>query len=300
MEGYLQKENVSDMGTKRLTRDRMEYSMYLCKVCNMADSQFVGSNFAGRMEEQQVLRVGIKNFKQMGSNTATSKSLMRVLLINALSSTMAMEMPVIPSSSTPSSSSGFFSMVLAFLLTTFCLLCGFMLVTAHFGAQLQDRLQTLRMDVTLKEVLSLLKGYQGDHGLDENAEEEVPTTDAIDESEDDGHVETYREKLERYQNSGIDEISDDEFWRLVHRGALTEEDTAAFHRQYTDAHLENILRETNRLLDTRMQRLRTEFEAAAVRNDQLSMDAIENEMTECTVLGVRALYGASCKSAWTF
>jgi hypothetical protein len=127
----------------------------------MAESQFIGSSFAGRMEEQQVLRVGIKNFKQMGFNTATSKSLMRVLLINALSSTMAMEMPVIPSSSTPSSSSGFFSMVLALLLTTFCMLCGFLVVTAHFGAQPQGRLQTLRMDVALRKVFSMLKDVEG-------------------------------------------------------------------------------------------------------------------------------------------
>ena len=55
------KDNVSDLGTKRLTRDRVEYLMYLCKVYNMADSQFVGSSFAERMEEQQVLRIGIKN-----------------------------------------------------------------------------------------------------------------------------------------------------------------------------------------------------------------------------------------------
>ena len=36
----------------------------------------------------------------------------------------------------------------------------------------------------------MLKVYRREHGLDEIAEEEVPATDAIDESEDDGHVET--------------------------------------------------------------------------------------------------------------
>jgi hypothetical protein len=90
------KENVSDLGTKRLTRDRMEYLMNLCKVYNMANSQFVGSSFAEKLEEQQILRVGIKNVRQMGFNGTTSKSLMRVLLINALSSTMAMGMPADP------------------------------------------------------------------------------------------------------------------------------------------------------------------------------------------------------------
>ena len=58
-------QNVSDRGTKRLTRDRMEYLMYPCKVYNMAESQFVGSSFPEKMEKQ-VLRVGTKSFKQMG------------------------------------------------------------------------------------------------------------------------------------------------------------------------------------------------------------------------------------------
>jgi len=278
------KENVSDLGTKRLTRDRMEYLMNLCKVYNMANSQFVGSSFAERLEEQQILRVGIKNLRQMGFNGTTSKSLMRVLLINALSSTMAMELPADPLTSSSSSTSGPFGMVMAFLLTIICLLGGFLVVTAHFGAALQGRLQTLRMDVALRKVLSMLKAHRREHGLDEIAEEEIPTTDEVDESEVEDRNETYQQKVERYQNSGIDEVSDDELWRMVHHGAPDEEDTAAFNRRYTDTHLENIMRETNRILATRMQRLRAEYEAAAVRNDQLSMDAIENEMTECTHL----------------
>ena len=278
------KENVSDLGTKRLTRDRMEYLMNLCKVYNMANSQFVGSSFAEKLEEQQILRVGIKNLRQMGFNGTTSKSLMRVLLINALSSTMAMELPADPSPSSSSSTSGLFGMVMAFLLTIICLFCGFLVVTAHFGAALQGRLQTLRMDVALRKVLSMLKAYRREHGLDEIAEEEIPTTDEVDASEAEDRNETYQQKVERYQNSGMDEVSDDELWRMVHHGAPDEEDTAAFNRRYTDTHLENIMRETNRILATRMQRLRAEYEAAAVRNDQLSMDAIENEMTECTHL----------------
>ena len=241
-------------------------------------------SFAEKLEEQQILRVGIKNLRQMGFSGTTSKSLMRVLLINALSSTMAMELPSDPSTSSSSSTSGPFGMVMAFLLTIICLLGGFLVVAAHFGAALQGRLQTLRMDVALRKVLSMLKAYRREHGLDEIAEEEVPTTDEVDESDVEERNETYQQKVERYQNSGIDEVSDDELWRMVHHGAPDEEDTAAFNRRYTDMHLENIMRETNRILAARMQRLRAEYEAAAVRNDQLSMDAIENEMTECTHL----------------
>ena len=98
--------------------------------------------------------------------------------------------------------------------------------------------------------------------------------------------------------SGMDEVSDDEFWRLIHHGAPTEEDTAAYHRQYTDTHLENIMRETNRFLDTRMQRLRAEFEAAAVRNKQIAMDQIVNEMTECTHYRYSIKLLAAASSAW--
>ena len=111
-------------------------------------------------------------------------------------------------------------MVMAFLLTIICLFGGFLVVTAHFGAALQGRLQTLRMDVALRKVLSMLKAYRREHGLDEIAEEEVPTTDEVDESEVEDRNETYQQKVERYQNSGMDEVSDDELWRMVHHGAL--------------------------------------------------------------------------------
>ena len=90
----------------------------------MAESQFVGASFADKMEDQQVLRVGIAFFKQMGFNTTTSTSLMHVFLINALGNTMALDSKVVPSS-TFSSSFGFFGMMMAFTFTMFCLFIGF-------------------------------------------------------------------------------------------------------------------------------------------------------------------------------
>lgn len=94
------------------------------KNCAMAESQFVGASFADKMEDQQVLRVGITFFKQMGFNTTTSTSLMHVFLINALGNTMALDSKVVPSS-TSSSSFGFFGMLMAFTFTMFCLFIGF-------------------------------------------------------------------------------------------------------------------------------------------------------------------------------
>ena len=167
------KENVSGLGTKRLTRDKMNYLMYLCKIYNTADSQFVGSSFAEKVEEGKVLRMGIKSFRQMGLNTSSSKSLMRVLLINALSSTMAMD-PMdafapssLSASASPmsSSSSGFYSVVFGFIITFLCLLAGFIWVTAHFGAELQNRLQQMRVKSVLPNVLALLRGYASEHGI---------------------------------------------------------------------------------------------------------------------------------------
>ena len=94
------------------------------------------------------------------------------------------------------------------------------------------------------------------------------------------HEKSYEEKLRRHQSSSIEKCSDDEFWRTVHHGAPTADDPASAHRRYTGVHVENIMRETNRILDRRMARLRQEMEAAAVRSDQLSIDAIDAEMDE--------------------
>ena len=60
------KQNVSDLGTKRLPRDRMGYLMYLLKKYAMAESQFAGASFADKMEDQQVLKVGITFFQSYG------------------------------------------------------------------------------------------------------------------------------------------------------------------------------------------------------------------------------------------
>ena len=49
--------------------------------------------------------------------------------------------------------SGLLGMMMALALTILCLLVGFALVTAHFGAQLQERLQKMNMDLTLHKVL---------------------------------------------------------------------------------------------------------------------------------------------------
>ena len=60
---------------------------------------------------------------------------------------------------------------MAFIFTIFCLFIGFALVTARFGAQLQERLKVLNMDLTLRKVLAMLKGHGSGQAHDEIAAE---------------------------------------------------------------------------------------------------------------------------------
>ena len=54
------KHNPSDLGTKRLNRDRMLYLMFLCSVYDLSTSQYVGSEVNDRLEQETVRRKGIK------------------------------------------------------------------------------------------------------------------------------------------------------------------------------------------------------------------------------------------------
>ena len=56
------KHNPSDLGTKRLNRDRMLYLMFLCKVYDLGTSQYVGSEVNDKLEQETVTRKGIKLF----------------------------------------------------------------------------------------------------------------------------------------------------------------------------------------------------------------------------------------------
>ena len=87
------KQNPSDLGTKRLNRDRMLYLMFLCKVYDLSTSQYVGSEVNDRLEEQTMTSKGIKLFTLAGMNNHDAKALMRVMLISALSLTPATASP---------------------------------------------------------------------------------------------------------------------------------------------------------------------------------------------------------------
>ena len=71
-----------------------------------------------------------------GVSRSNAKTLMRIQFIHALSSRMAM-----------GAASVTMAIALAFLLTLMRLLIGFLLVTARYGPELQQRFKRIRMDL---------------------------------------------------------------------------------------------------------------------------------------------------------
>ena len=59
-------DNPSDIGTKRLTRERMLYLMYLCKIYDLSSSSFVGSDAAETVKQKEVMKQGVKVFTKHG------------------------------------------------------------------------------------------------------------------------------------------------------------------------------------------------------------------------------------------
>ena len=291
-EGFMQvgkvstKDNVSDLGTKRLSRDRMEYLMFLCKVYNMAESQMVGSSLADKIEEQNAMRVGIKMFKQVGMSSATSKSLMHVVLLNALSLGVAMDSKTMGFSCLPSN--GFevhelYKLLVACACTFVCMLLGFLWVTAYHGSQLQQRLHRLRVDFNLRKVLEILKIAWRKNSC-EGGEEEQKTEDPVvnpDEGESSDELECERDRYAMYQQSRLEKVSDDEFWRYIHHGKPDGDEGASAHRTYSNAHMESVMRETNDLLNARIRRLRREYENAELVN---AMESITDQIHEAAHL----------------
>ena len=264
----------------------MEYLMFLCKVYNMAESQMVGSSLADKIEEQNAMRVGIKMFKQVGMSSATSKSLMRVVLLSALSLGVAMDFKTMGSSSLPSN--GFeghelYKLLVACACTFVCMLLGFLWVTAHHGSQLQQRLHRLRVDFNLRKVLEILKNACRKNSC-EGGEEEQKTEDPVvnpDEGESSDELECERDRYAMYQQSRLEKVSDDEFWRYIHHGKPDGDEGASAHRTYSNAHMESVMRETNDLLNARIRRLRREYENAELVN---AMESITDQIHEAAHL----------------
>eukprot|EP00435_Cladocopium_sp_Y103_P029261 s2759_g7.t1 len=265
----------------------MEYLMFLCKVCNMEESQLVGSSLAEKVEEQQAMRVRVKMFKQVGMSSSTAKSLMRVVLLNALSICVAMDSNMNDSKmvcfehAIPYEMAGVFKLTLAFALTFFFMMMRFLCLTANHGAELQQRLRKFQIDCNLKKALEILRGAMGNRAF-EIAEEESKTEDPVVSPSSSVEMETERDRCARYQQSSLEEVSDDEYWswRFIHHGRPDDDEEPVAHRSYTDSQLESLMRETNDLLNSRIRRPQGELEQAALVNDQMAMDAVDAQVLE--------------------
>ena len=122
------RENVSDLGAKRLTRDRVLYLMYLCKIYDMSTSASVGADVYDKVCQEDAMKQGIHMFKEHGFHVKDSKNLMRILLISALgrpSVAMAVATSSIESFSslTPMAGSGY-GWFVPLLFTVLCLAAG--------------------------------------------------------------------------------------------------------------------------------------------------------------------------------
>ena len=277
------KDNVSDLGTKRLSRDRMEYLMFLCKVYNMSDSSLIGSSVAERLDEQQAMKAGVKMFKQMGMSVSNSKGLMKILLLNALSVSVAMDSTMASPSPASDYVHGLWKLFFAFMCTLLCMVIGFLVVTEKYGAELQRRLRTFKVEIACRKILRILQRAGGDlrAAEAETGESETMTADPIVQSEsDEGSPERERDKRERYLRCSMDEVSDDEFWRHLHHGRPADGDSPRDQRSYSDAELESMMRETNDVLRSRIRRLRQELEIAEAESNQPAMEAIESQIFE--------------------
>eukprot|EP00435_Cladocopium_sp_Y103_P038717 s1683_g10.t1 len=115
------KHNPSDLGTKRMNRDRVLYLMFLCKVYDLSTSEYVGSEVAKKTKPEEMTRKGIKLFTLAGMGSHEAKAIMRVMFFSALSLT-----PVVASHQRPAAveameSESYVSMAMVFLVTLLCI-----------------------------------------------------------------------------------------------------------------------------------------------------------------------------------
>ena len=78
----------------------------------------------------------------------------------------------------------------------------------------------------------------------------------------------------------MDEVSDYELWRHLHHGRPDDDESPHYHRTYTDAQLQSMMRDTNDVLRGRIPRLQHDLEPAALVSNVRVIDAIESQIFE--------------------
>ena len=108
-------------------------------------------------------------------------------------------------------------------------------------------------------------------------EEEVLT-------DDESAHEIPQEEYKRYTESGTHEISEPELWQLWNHGVPSATAPPDDHRKYSDGHIEQMMRDTNAILQHRMKRLEREYGVASENNDVEEMGWLDLQITECAGL----------------
>ena len=275
------KQNPSDLGTKRLNRDRMLYLMFLCKVYDLSTSQYVGSEVNDRLEEQAMTSKGVKLFTLAGMNNHDAKALMRVMLISALSLTPATASPAEEPMVVDGSYFGFF---FAVIVTILCITLGYIAVLRRELRELRGEKTQFEWNGTLTKVLKLLKGAKTESKQKEAIKTNVEGAEEEKGTDDESVGETPQERFERYSQSGMDEVSDPGLWQLWHHGTPSVTDEPSAHRQYADGHIEQMMKDTNDILRRRLRRLEAEYDLASTANDIDLMHQLDSQITECNGL----------------
>ena len=243
-------DNPSDIGTKRLTRERMLYLMYLCKIYDLSSSSFVGSNAAETVKQKEVMKQGVKVFTKHGSSPQESKRLMRILLLSALSlpESMAMEFNVSTSSST-TASMFWWQLLCMVLMTALCIALGWIFYLQWQINALQGKCSKLSIDTKLYKVLDLLKGYKDKMlGKHVSGEEENQESDPIVENPD--------------TTSDVHTMASGDATRGL------------------DPQTVQLMRDTNSVLRARYDRLEALYEEAEIVQDEDAMYTLQNQMDE--------------------
>ena len=274
------KHNPSDLGTKRLNRDRMLYLMFLCKVYDLSTSQYVGSEVNDRLEQETVTRKGIKLFTLAGMNNHDAKALMRVMLISALSLTPATASPAEPMVVDGS----YFGFFFAVIVTILCITLGYIALLRKELRELRGEKTQFEWNGTLTKVLKLLKGAKTEDKQKEAIKTNVEGAEEERGTDDESVGETPQERFERYSQSTLDEVSDPGLWQLWHHGTPSATDEPSAHPQYADGHIEQMMKNTNDILRRRLRRLEAEYDAASDANDINLMHQLNSQIDECNGL----------------
>ena len=84
----------------------------------------------------------------------------------------------------------------------------------------------------------------------------------------------------------MDEVSEPDLWQLWNHGVPSATAPPEDHRRYCEGHIEQMMRDTNAVLERRMKRLEREYDLALAseNNDVDEMHRLDLQITECTGL----------------